>query len=334
MVRLSILDDTQPGFAAPGSSFSLRVSVLEQCQYNCPYCLPGTVRPYTHRPSWLTGAEYRDIAKMLSHFPVTKVRFTGGEPLIRPNLPDIIRAFRDELPGATLAITTNGQLLEQKWQALVQSGVSRLNVHIDSLNSQKYRKVMGNGDVDKIVALVLQLRPHFEEVKINLVLQKGINDDELCDFLLFSARHKIEVRFIELMDTGSAADYVKSTFLEGADAVRIIERTYAVTPAPRKHVSDAASLYNVPDLGISFGLIASDTQPFCDNCNRIRLTAQGELRGCLYEPRGLPLGALLREGNSISQLLDRVNNAVLGKRSFHPLTAREKYSFSMAEIGG
>jgi cyclic pyranopterin phosphate synthase len=274
------------------------------------------------------------LVQALSGLPITKVRFTGGEPLLRTDLCAIIKAFSDEMPQAALSITTNAQHLAKQTDALLEAGISRVNVHIDSLDPTLYKKVMGDGDVNAILAVLPQIKRDFKEVKINVVIQKGVNDNELCDFIDFSMNSGIEVRFIELMNTGSARNYVRDHFLEGAKALEIIAQRYQFRKISRRHRSDPAALFSIENTNTTFGLIASDTQPFCADCNRLRLTAEGELRGCLYQPSGVDLASLIRASATGQELRDAVDLAVKGKRSFHPLVAGPKYSFSMAEIGG
>lgn len=315
-------------------SYSLRVSVLENCQYRCSYCLPGSVKPFAHKPNWLKRKDYASIANALASFPIRKVRFTGGEPLLRSDLCEIVSAFRASLPGAKLSLTTNAQHLQKAAEGLLDSGITSINVHIDTLVGSKYKNVMGNGDLDSILPSLFEIKPRLEELKINVVLQNGVNDDELVSFIAFSKEHKIEVRFIELMNTGSARDYVSKHFLSGKSALAILSRHYQLREIPRRHRSDPAALFEIPDLGIRFGLIASDTQPFCSACDRLRLTAEGTLKGCLYAPSGVPLAALVKAGASSEQMTKAIEQAIAGKKSFHPLVAGSEHNFSMAEIGG
>lgn len=315
-------------------SYSLRVSILENCQYRCGYCLPGTVKPFAHKPTWLTPTHYETLAFALAHLPISKVRFTGGEPLLRKDLCEIVATFRRAMPEATLTLTTNAQHLEMKALQLKEAGISRLNVHVDSLKPDVYKKAMGDGDVDAVLDALPKLREHFTELKINVVLQKGINDDELCNFIEFSHRTRIEVRFIELMNTGSAKSFVREHFLSGADAIAILAERYSFNKIQRRHASDPAQLFTVAQTGVTFGLIASDTQPFCADCDRLRLTASGELRGCLYQPSGVDLASLIKAGVSGEEVRKAIDRAVFGKRSFHPLVSGSAHSFSMAEIGG
>lgn len=315
-------------------SYSLRVSVLENCQYRCSYCLPGSVKPFAHKPSWLKPNDYASIARVLASFPIRKVRFTGGEPLLRPDLCEIVSAFRSHLPFAKLSLTTNAQHLHKAADQLLASGITSVNVHIDTLNPSKYKSVMGNGDLDEILPSIFAISPQLEELKVNVVLQNGVNSDELHSFVEFSQKHDIEVRFIELMNTGSARDYVSKHFLSGKDALDILSRHYSLREIPRRHKSDPAALFEIPDLKIRFGLIASDTQPFCSACDRLRLTAEGTLKGCLYAPTGVPLATLLQSGASSEQMKNAIEQAIAGKKSFHPLVFGSEHTFSMAEIGG
>jgi len=326
---LDILDDSRPI-----QNYSLRVSVLENCQYQCPYCLPGSVKPFAHKPNWLKPNEYASIAQALALYPINKIRFTGGEPLLRPDLCDIISAFHEAFRLVPLSVTTNGQLLHKKIDALLTSGLSKINLHIDTLDPVKYKRVMGNGDLAAILALLPEVKKRVQELKINVVLQKRVNDEELASFIEFSAQNQIEVRFIELMNTGSARQYVSQHFLKGSDAIEIIKRSFHVQKIPRRHPSDPAALFEIPNLKVRFGLIASDTEPFCSDCNRLRLNAEGSLRGCLYAPSGISLATLIRGGVSSEQLKKTIDMAVAGKRSFHPLLAGSEHAFSMAEIGG
>ena len=262
------------------------------------------------------------------------MRLTGGEPLLRTDVPRVVAAFRAGMPGVSLALTTNGQKLRPVIEALREAGLDDITVHVDSLKPERYRDLMGEGDVDDVLDTVVNARGVFNHVKMNMVVQRGKNDDELHDFLAFSARHHIEVRFIELMTTGSAVDYTRSVFLTGKQMVERIGQHTLVTRLPRRNPSDPAALYRTAD-GVTFGIIASDTEPFCTDCNRLRLTAKGLLRGCLYQSGGAPLGPALKAGATDAELLSMLRVAQSQKRSFHPLmTQAERVPFSMADAGG
>ena len=315
-------------------AYALRISLLEQCNLACGYCLPGEVNPYTENARWLRADEHARLAPLFSRRGVRKVRFTGGEPLLRKDMIEIVAVWAGALPGAEIAATTNGLLLGQKLDGLIGAGLSRLNVHIDSLRDDRYRALMGPGSVHDVLRACETAVARDLALKINVVVQKGLNDDELDDFLRLSAQTGIEVRFIELMDTGSATDRVAETFISGREILARIGERRAVVSLSRRALSDPAALYRCEDDGITFGLIASDTRPFCGHCDRLRLSADGRLRGCLYAPGGEALGDRLRAGASDDELLSIIDDGLDDKRSWHPQSAIERLPFSMADIGG
>lgn len=314
----------------PPSGFALRVSLLQQCQYDCAYCRPGSVTSPTPNREQLTADDYRLLAPLFGAAGVNRVRFTGGEPLLRSELCDVVAAFREGLPAATLSLTTNGQRLRGLLPGLVRAGLRRATVHVDSLDPARYRALMGDGDVEDVLATVLEARAALEQVKLNVVVQRGRNDDELCAFLAWSARHGVEVRFIELMNTGSADAYAREAFVPGR---QILARCGQVTPLLRRAPSDPAALYRTAE-GVTFGIIASGTEPFCAACDRLRLTSSGLLRGCLYQAGGVPLGAAVKRGAEQAQLRSMIGAAWSAKRSHHPQLAAPRTPFSMADAGG
>lgn len=313
-------------------SFTLRVSVVDRCQYRCPYCRPGSVDPYLDREDLLGAPDYAWAAPRFAAAGVTKVRFTGGEPLLRADAAEIVAAFRAASESTQLALTTNGQLLARRLPELARAGLDRATVHVDSLRPDRYRALMGDADVGEVLAAVTAARDVLSEVKLNVVVQRGKNDDELLDFLDLSMRLGVEVRFIELMNTGSAIDYTKAVFVSGREIVDAIARARGARPLPRKSAADPAAPYATDD-GLVFGVIASDTEPFCGACNRLRLTADGELRGCLYQSSGESLRPALaaRDERALGEAIAR---AVAGKTILHPSIAPRRRLFSMARTGG
>lgn len=317
--------------------YSLRVSVLEQCQLDCRYCRPGSTTSPTEKARWLRADEHARLAPLLLNRGVAKVRFTGGEPTLRTDLADVVGAWRDAAVAAhvelPLALTTNALRLVPQLPALQAAGLTSITIHLDTLRTDRIVALMGAGaDVDTALhatraAIALGL-----PVKWNTVVQKGRNDDELVDMLAVANDLGVEVRFIELMNTGSAQGYVAETFISGKDIIAKLAATTAVRPIPRRQPSDPAALYQAGDL--VFGVIASDTEPFCGDCDRLRLSADGRVRGCLYQPGGLPLGAALRAGTDDDGVLALLDSALDDKRSHHPLAPQPRVPFSMADVGG
>jgi cyclic pyranopterin phosphate synthase len=265
------------------------VSVLDACNLRCTYCAPGTVTTPTPKPRWLSAMEHAALAPHFAAIGVRKVRFTGGEPLLREDLVDVVAAWRRALPDAELAVTTNATRLLAQASMLRAAGIDRVTVHLDTLRRERYEALMGRGSPEQVQEAVAVAVRTFDEVKLNVV------DD---------------------------------VFMPGREVIARL----GARPVPRRHASDPAALFVKDD--VVFGLIASDTEPFCGACDRLRLTADGRLRGCLYESGGVPLGAAIRDGVDVMTLRRLVEDKVAAKRSFHPLTLSERVPFSMADIGG
>ena len=332
-------DDVNVAPAAGGSArrsrYALRVSVLEQCQLDCRYCRPGAVTSPTEAARWLRPDEHARLAALFFARGVEKVRFTGGEPTLRRDLVDVVAAWSTRrVPQGRLALTTNALRIAPLLPALKDVGLDTLTVHLDTLRADRVAALMGDGaDVDVVWAAVDAAQRLGLPVKCNVVVQKGRNDDELGAFVDVSAARGVEVRFIELMNTGSARGYVKEVFIAGREIVDVVARQRGCRSVPRRHPSDPAALFQT-DAGVVFGVIASDTEPFCADCDRLRLSADGRVRGCLYQPGGLPLGAALRDGATDEALLALLDAALDDKRSHHPLVQVLRQPFSMADVGG
>lgn len=333
------------------SAYGLRISVLEQCQLDCRYCRPGSVTSPSETARWLTAAEHRRLGGLLLRRGVRKLRFTGGEPTLRPDLVDLVAAWAaaaadvsaDVHSGITvdvadlgMALTTNGLRLKPLLPALKDAGLRGITLHLDTLRPDRVEALMGRGaDVDVALAAAAAAVDLGFAVKWNAVVQRGQNDDEFTAMLDVATARGIELRFIEQMNTGSAQGYVRETFLAGRDVVAAVAQARGASLIPRRRPSDPASLYRTDD-GVVFGLIASDTEPFCEACDRLRLSADGRLRGCLYQAGGLPIGAALRGGSDDDALLTLLDSALDDKRSHHPLLPgqQDRVPFSMADVGG
>ncbi len=312
-------------FDVKKSGFTLRVSVLEHCQLRCSYCLP----PKNKIKSLLTLEDYVAITNTLKGFFISKIRFTGGEPLLRADLPQIIAIFKQSFPNVVHAVTTNGIRFVHMSKKLVDCGLDGITFHLDTLKNERYENLMGRGDVKHVMESIDLAQKLGFKIKINCVVQKGLNDDEIEDFISVFSRLNIEVRFIELMDTGSAPKFIEKHFMTGAQILNKISNKYEIEELERETPDAPSERFYIRNLNYYFGLIASDTRSFCKNCNRIRLSSDGMIRTCLYEKDGLKIDfhSMENQGDAIAQ---KIRNKV----SFHPLGNKTRRIFSMSETGG
>jgi cyclic pyranopterin phosphate synthase len=293
--------------------------------------LPDGPHNLLARQDYLTVSHYEAAACALRHIAVDKIRFTGGEPTLRKDLPAIVRAFSKKI-SVPLGITTNGLGFFAMKDALVDAGLSAITFHLDTLKENRYRALMGRGSVQKVKTAIALAKRMDLLVKINVVVQKALNDDELVDFLYFSRAHDVEVRFIEQMNTGFARAHVARTFMSGKEILAAIASSTPIKERQRKDPSAPAEQFYAEELALVFGLIASDTRPFCQACNRLRINADGTIRTCLYEPVGIDVGFGKPLGED--ELRKNILAAIAMKRSFHPASNLARRDFAMAQIGG
>src|SRR5688572_11486028 len=280
---------------------NLRLSVTDRCNLRCSYCMADAefvLLPAGDLPAlgeiWAAGG--------CLHRPGRdKVRLTGGEPLLRRNLPDLIQRLAARPAIRDLAMTTNGVLLSANAQAIRDAGLHRLTVSLDTLRPQRFRDLTRYDELDRVLEGIDAAAPLFPGFKIDTVVIRGVNDDELIDLLDFGRRYGAEVRFIEYMDVGGATHWSMSRVLPRREMLTRLEEHYGpITPVVEQS-SAPADRYRLSD-GTTFGIISSTTEPFCDSCDRSRLTADGLWYLCLYASHGTDLRRPLRSGASADQL--------------------------------
>jgi GTP 3',8-cyclase len=286
----------------------LRLSVIDQCNLRCQYCMPGEDYAWLPKRDLLTIDEISRIVDAFATVGVTKVRLTGGEPLIRPDLPDIVRVLADKLDGTSglkdLAITTNGVLLADRVESLKMAGLRRISISLDTLRADRFAALSRRSHLDRVIAGIRAVpAAGFTDTKLDTVVMRGVNDDELVDLIEFARAVPAEVRFIEYMDVGGATHWSSEKVFPKAEILASIGSRYGKIEALPKYDSAPASRYALPD-GTTFGVIASTTQPFCATCDRSRLTADGIWLHCLYALAGTNLRDPLRAGASDVELLE------------------------------
>jgi len=285
---------------------SLRVSVTDRCNLRCHYCMPEPDYAWLPRDTLLTFEEIATITAAFVAVGVDRVRVTGGEPLLRRDLPVLISQLA-RLPGvADLALTTNGVLLAEKAAALRDAGLHRITVSLDTLHRDRFEALTRFDSHAAVLAGIdAATRAGFESLKIDTVVMRGTNDDELIELLEYGRNIGAEVRFIEYMDVGGATQWRRDVVVSQADMLQIIEARYGAVQPLGGRGSAPADRFALPD-GTTFGIIASTTQPFCRDCDRSRLTADGVWLMCLYATAGTDLRRPLRAGATRDDLVQLI----------------------------
>jgi molybdenum cofactor biosynthesis protein A len=286
----------------------LRISLIERCNLRCTYCMPEEGVALSPKSHLMTYEEIYKIAKTFSDHGVTKIRLTGGEPLIRKDIPVILEKLAT-LP-VELSITSNAVIIDKFIDVLKANGVNKINVSLDSLDEGKFKHITRRNEFKKVYNNILLLVEEGFKVKVNAVLMKGFNDNEIIDFINFTKDLPISVRFIEFMpfdgnkwDMGKMVSYAEvMKYVNEAFENENFER---LQDAP----NDTAKNYKIKDYKGTFAIISSVTNPFCDSCNRLRLTANGQLKNCLFSSGESDILTTLRAGKSIEPIIRKAVQA-------------------------
>jgi len=276
---------------------SLRVSVTDRCNLRCRYCMPLEDYAWLPRASILTFEETQRLVRVFARLGVRKVRLTGGEPLLRRDLETLVAELAAIREVDDLALTTNGVLLARHAEALRAAGLGRITVSLDTLRPERFETFTKSARWDDVVEGLRAARAAgFTGLKLNTVVIRGYNDDELVDLIEFGRAHEAEVRFIEYMDVGGATEWSRDQVVSRAQILAALaQRCGAISPLPGHDPAAPAERFAMAD-GLTFGVIASTTAPFCRACDRARLTADGLWFLCLYANDGIDLKAMLRDG--------------------------------------
>jgi GTP 3',8-cyclase len=292
---------------------NLRLSVTDRCNLRCSYCMPEQDYVWLPRQDILQFEEIEQLIDVFADLGVDKVRLTGGEPLLRRDLSVLVAALASRPRIADLAITTNGMLLRQHARELKEAGLHRVTVSLDTLRPDRFRALTRSDELDRVLDGIAAAAPLFPQLKLDTVVIRGTNDDELVDLIEFGRRYRAEVRFIEYMDVGGATHWSMDRVVTRDQMIASLEPHYGpITPVVEAS-SAPADRYRLPD-GTTFGIIASTTRPFCEDCDRSRLTADGLWYLCLYASRGTDLRAALRGGSSANELAEMIRSAWTSRR--------------------
>lgn len=281
---------------------NLRISVTDRCNLRCQYCMPEEEYVWLPRDEILHFEESSRLVDVFIELGVDKVRLTGGEPLLRRGLPALIRLLAVKAGLRDLAITTNGVLLAAEAPALKAAGLHRVTVSLDTLDPRRFTELTRRSTHAQVLEGIAALpRAGFEGTKLDTVVIRGVNDDEIVALIEFARSVPAEIRFIEYMDVGGATRWSLDCVVSRREILDIVGRHYGAVEAVVESSSAPADRYRLPD-GTIFGIISSTTAPFCAECDRSRLTADGQWYLCLYATRGVDLRGPLRRGASVDEL--------------------------------
>ena len=281
---------------------NLRISVTDRCNLRCQYCMPEEDYVWLAREDILKFEEVGALVDVLADLGVDKVRLTGGEPLLRRDLADLVQLLARKPRIRDLALTTNGVLLAEHAPALRAAGLHRVTVSLDTLRPERFRALTRRPSHAQVLeGLRAVSAAGFSGTKVDTVVMRGVNEDELADLIEYGKTVAAEVRFIEYMDVGGATRWSMEAVVSRAEMLKSLERRYGRIDPVVEPSSAPADRYRLPD-GTVFGIIASTTAPFCESCDRSRLTADGLWYLCLYALRGIDLRGPLRQGVSAAEL--------------------------------
>jgi cyclic pyranopterin phosphate synthase len=312
----------------------LRISVTDRCNFRCTYCMPAEGMKWLPRDEVLSFEEIERIARVCAErFGVDSMRLTGGEPTVRAHLPVLVGKLATL--GVDLALTTNGATLRSLAGDLVAAGLRRVNISLDTLRRDRFVTLTRRDELDNVLDGVEAAKEAgLDPVKVNAVVMRGVNDDEVVDLATFGRERGVTVRFIEWMPLDADGRWESDAVVSQEEILAAIDAIYPVEPIQRGH--EPAERFTYRDGGGEVGVIPSVTRPFCGSCDRIRLTADGQLRSCLFAVDEVDLRALVRDGASDDELAAAVQRCVAGKWAGHMIGQVQfvRPRRSMSQIGG
>ncbi len=312
----------------------LRISVTDRCNFRCTYCMPEEGMQWQRREDLLSFEEIERVARiMVERFGVDSIRLTGGEPTVRARVPVLVAKLA--ALNVDLAMTTNGVTLPLLAAELRSAGLERINISLDSLRSDRFTELTRRNDLERVLEGVeAALDAGFDPVKINVVVMKGINDDEIVDFAHFGRDRGLVVRFIEFMPLDADEAWSNNGVMTQAEILAALSEVFELIPLDR--TSAPATRWCYADGRGEIGIVASVSQSFCDSCDRVRITADGQFRNCLFATDETDVRALLRNGVSDDEIAEALQLSVSSKWAGHSINQVHfiRPRRSMSEIGG
>ncbi|WP_457599763.1 GTP 3',8-cyclase MoaA [Hydrogenivirga sp.] len=289
----------------------IRISVTDRCNFRCLFCMPPDKDiNFLPRRDLLTYEEIARLVRILTDLGVRKARITGGEPLMRAHLENLIENLSRVKGLKDIALTTNGYNLSDKAETLKMAGLRRITVSLTTLRKDKFTRIAGREvELDKVVEGIETAKAvGLEPVKVNTVVIRGVNDDEILDIAEFCRERNVTLRFIEFMDVGTLNGWNMEKVVPAEEIISILRRRYEIEEVGRSDISETSLKYRFMDTGQEFGIIASVTKPFCRGCTRLRLSADGRLFTCLFATEGYDVRALLRSDSNDEDIAERIRS--------------------------
>ena len=316
---------------------NLRISVTDRCNFRCTYCMPADNVEFMDRSNLLSFEEIQRVAQIVSRMGINRLRLTGGEPLMRKNLPVLIKMLNEVDGIDDIAMTTNAYFLKDQAQSLKDAGLKRLNVSLDALDPKKFRDVNRRDCLQSVLdGLDTARKVGFKSIKINAVAVRNFSETEIMSLIEMGRSDGFEIRFIEFMPLDSDKVWERDKVLFGHEIVNMIKENYELVPIDNSLEIGPASEYNFADGKGKIGIITAVSNPFCDHCNRIRMTADGKLRTCLFSTGETNLKELIRSGATDKTIIETLKQAVLVKEPGHKINLDdfERPTRAMHAIGG
>lgn len=318
---------------------SMRISITDKCNFRCTYCMPAEGLPWLKKAEILSYEEIVRIARVAVDNGIEQIRLTGGEPLVRRDLPELVRQLRQLKGLRSLSLTTNGILLKQQARPLAEAGLTRINVSLDSLVREKFAQLTRRDQLDRVLEGLEELEKHpsIHPIKINAVAIRGYSEQEVLDFVRFARNKAYVMRWIEFMPLDADQIWRKEEILTGGEIKQIIEESYGpLVQITSGDPSETARRYTFSDGIGEVGFINPVSEPFCSTCDRIRLTADGQLRTCLFATEETDLRAVLRSDADDEAIANTLRQAVWHKELKHYIGDKrfKRSNRSMSMIGG
>ncbi len=290
----------------------LRISVIDRCNFRCTYCMPDEHEhsyKFLNQNEWLSFKEIIRLTQIFISLGVKKVRLTGGEPLLRPNLHELIKELSHLKDLEDLALTTNGSLLEKYAPALKEAGLKRLTVSLDSLDARTFKAMNGKGALHQVLAGIDKAEETgFKSIKINIVIQRGVNDHQAVDMVRHFKNTSHVLRFIEYMDVGNCNHWEHKYVVPSHELIQKIKAHFPLKKIPGDYFGEVSERFQFEDGQGEIGFISSVSQPFCRSCTRVRLSTDGKIYTCLFASEGSDVKKLLKEGKPDEEIAHFIRN--------------------------